>query len=171
MIAMHKPPSKSALRSGTGSKKKTSFATFQQYGVCKGYSYPASPGTVDDIVAAGYYVLPRERVILPPPPVRSTDIRWTVTEPPITFGTVNIHEISSAGFSVAVPTTLDVNLHVHGMSWLDQLRFRPRFVHRPKQSLPWPRLIPHHLPWPYQIWTPLIYLHLILVMRRILICN
>ena len=109
---MHKPPSKSALRSGSGSKKKISFATFQQYNVCKGYSYPASPGMVDDVIHAGYIVLPRERVILPPPPV--TDLRWTVAEPPITFGTVNVREISSVGFSVAAQNTLDVNRHVHG---------------------------------------------------------
>ena len=112
LIAMHKPPSRSALRSGSGSKKKISFATFQQYNVCKGYSYPASPGMVDDVIHAGYTVLPRERVILPPPPV--TDLRWTVAEPPITFGTVNVREISSATSPVATPTTIDVNLHVHG---------------------------------------------------------
>ena len=72
LIAMHKPPSKSALRSGSRSSKKISFATFQQYDVFKGYSYPALPGLVDVGSDAGYSVLPRERVIFPPPP--ATDL-------------------------------------------------------------------------------------------------
>ena len=42
MIAMHKPPRKSSLYSGSSTKKKLSFATFQQYDVCKGYRYPAT---------------------------------------------------------------------------------------------------------------------------------
>ena len=168
LIAMHKPPSKSALRSGSGSKKKISFATFQQYNVCKGYSYPASPGMVDDVIHAGYTVLPRERVILPPPPV--TDLRWTVAEPPITFGTVNVREISSAWFSVVAQTTLDVNLHVHGDELVEPAPILAQDA-SPAQStdpvIPMPRLFPR----PYQTWICLIYLHLVLATRRILICN
>jgi len=145
MIAMHKPPSKSALRSGSGSSKRVSFATFQQYDVCKGYSYPTSPGLVDAVSDAGYSVLPRERVILPPPP--AAELRWTVVEPPIIFGTVNIQANSSAGFSVATPTSLDVNLHVHGGAGWTNFVSGPGFFPSPgsyprTRLFSWPRLTP-----------------------------
>ena len=68
MIAMHKPPTKSSLHSGSVSTKKISFATFQQYDVCKGYRYPSTQHYVDTLVDAGYSFNARERVILPSPP-------------------------------------------------------------------------------------------------------
>ena len=65
MIAMHKPPRKSSLYSGSSTKKKLSFATFQQYDVCKGYRYPATQHCVDTLVDAGYSFKDHEKVIFP----------------------------------------------------------------------------------------------------------
>ena len=85
MLAMHKPPVKSALkRSQKISQKKASFATFQAYDACKGYKCPVSQEQFEAFSEAGYSFQPSELVVQPPPaPVQ---LRWTSSSPPITFG-------------------------------------------------------------------------------------
>lgn len=86
MLAMHKPPVKSSLKSAPSCRKKLSFATFQNYPVCKGYQYPATQNCIDDVQDAGYVLNQHERVIIHSPP--APELRWTVATPPICFGTV-----------------------------------------------------------------------------------
>ena len=87
LLAMHKPPVKSAFKSRSSANKKLSFATFEKYSACKGYRYPASQACIDTIVDGGYDLSAHERVVIRQPP--APGLHWTVTQPPIVFGTVN----------------------------------------------------------------------------------
>ena len=104
LIAMHKPPSKSSLRSGSSTRKKISFATFQQYPACKGYRYPATQLCVDTVSEAGYELNPSEKVIMPSPP--ASNLQWTVETPPISFGTTNVPAKNIAVISGITPICL-----------------------------------------------------------------
>ena len=97
LLAMHKPPAKSSIRSGSSLRENLSFATFQQYPACKGYRYPATQKCIDTIQDAGYVVSPHERVIIRSSPV--PELRWTVANPPICFGTVSVLSSRSAAIS------------------------------------------------------------------------
>ncbi|XP_073360204.1 uncharacterized protein [Aegilops tauschii subsp. strangulata] len=84
LLAMHNPPAKSALKSGSSVRKKLSFATFQNYSVCKGYRYHASADCIVASEDAGYHITAAERVVIHPP--KPIDLQWTVASPPIIFG-------------------------------------------------------------------------------------
>ena len=57
LLAMHNPPAKSALKSGSSVRKKISIATFQNYNVRKGYRYHASADCITATEFAGYHIL------------------------------------------------------------------------------------------------------------------
>ena len=88
LMAMHKAPVRSSLKSSNSTSKKLSFATFEKYSACKGYRYPATQNCIDTIVDGGYNLSAHERVVIRQPP--ALDLRWTVARPPIVFGTVNL---------------------------------------------------------------------------------
>lgn len=97
MLAMHKPPSKSAIKSALFVRKKFSFATFHQYDICKGYRYPASQSCVDTILDARYNLPPREQVTIHPPLV--ANLQWMVVSPSITFGTISLPVVATSAIS------------------------------------------------------------------------
>ena len=72
-------------------RKRLSFATFQNYDVCKGYRYHASADCIAATESAGYELPARERVVIHPPPPEK--LNWTLASPPIVFGTVSSSEI------------------------------------------------------------------------------
>ena len=99
MLAMHKPPVKSAIRSANPTRKRLSFATFQNYDVCKGYRYSATQNCLELASLSGYDLLPKEHVVIhPPPPV---ELQWMVASPSITFGTVVRRSSTASGKSDA----------------------------------------------------------------------
>ena len=49
LLAMHKPPIRYSIKSADSTKKKLSFATFEQYSACKGYRYPTMQNCIDTI--------------------------------------------------------------------------------------------------------------------------
>lgn len=94
LMAMHSRPLKSSLKSGSFVRKKLSFASLQQYEVCKGYRYPVSHDELVTLEQAGYPVPSPERIIISAPP--PAELRWTAATPHITFGTVSC-QVSSPG--------------------------------------------------------------------------
>ncbi|KAE8796951.1 hypothetical protein D1007_27902 [Hordeum vulgare] len=84
---MHSRPLKSSLKSGSSVRKKLTFASLQQYEVCKGYRCTVSHDELLMLQHAGYSVPSPERVIISAPPL--AELRWTTATPHITFGTVS----------------------------------------------------------------------------------
>ena len=87
LLAMNKPPVRSAIKTATSARKKLYFATFERYSACKGYRYPATQECIDFMTDAGYNLPAHERVVIHPSP--PMDLCWTVARPPIVFGAVN----------------------------------------------------------------------------------
>ena len=76
LLAMHRPPVRSSLKSATTVRKKLSFATFEQYSACKGYRYPASQNCIDTIMDGGYDLSAHERVVIRQAPPLTCIGRW-----------------------------------------------------------------------------------------------
>ena len=64
LLAMHKPPVRSSLKSTCSMRQKLSFATFERYSACKGYRYPATQNCIDTITDGGYDLPAHERVVI-----------------------------------------------------------------------------------------------------------
>ncbi|KAE8773143.1 hypothetical protein D1007_54747 [Hordeum vulgare] len=83
LMAMHSRPLKSSLKSGSSIRNTLTFASLQQYEVCKGYRCPVSHDELLTLEQAGYTVPSPERAIISAPP--PAELRWTTATPHITF--------------------------------------------------------------------------------------
>jgi hypothetical protein len=93
--AMLSKPKKSSFKSASSQRKMVRFATIVNYDICKSYGLRMHPHLREELVAAGYDLLPEEC----PPPSPVPKVHRTSTVPHIQFGTVQIARDSISNVS------------------------------------------------------------------------